>query len=238
MTKLLVSVRSVEEARAALDAGADLIDVKEPTRGALGVADVGTIEAIVAAVADHAPTSAALGELRESNRLPASLAGRLSYAKFGLAGCAGDAAWPRRWQEAVAQLPQGVLPVAVAYADWQSAAAPSPEEVLAVARDMRCGGLLVDTFDKALGPIDRHLDLRRLERLVKDAQCVGMLAVIAGGLRQDDLTGVLGLQPDYIGVRGAACTGGREGRLDAARVSELVGTLATWQPRPQVATKR
>ena len=36
---LLVSVRSGAEAEAALAGGADLIDVKEPTRGALGRAD-------------------------------------------------------------------------------------------------------------------------------------------------------------------------------------------------------
>ena len=36
MTRLLVSVRSAEEAEIALAGGADVIDVKEPRRGALG----------------------------------------------------------------------------------------------------------------------------------------------------------------------------------------------------------
>ena len=36
---LLVSVRSADEAIAALAGGADVIDVKEPNRGALGAAD-------------------------------------------------------------------------------------------------------------------------------------------------------------------------------------------------------
>ena len=36
--KLLVSVRSADEARAALAGGADLIDVKEPAHGPLGAA--------------------------------------------------------------------------------------------------------------------------------------------------------------------------------------------------------
>ena len=38
MPKLLVSVRNAHEAGLALDAGVDLIDVKEPSRGALGAA--------------------------------------------------------------------------------------------------------------------------------------------------------------------------------------------------------
>ncbi|MBY0228781.1 MAG: (5-formylfuran-3-yl)methyl phosphate synthase, partial [Gemmataceae bacterium] len=36
MPGLIVSVRSADEARIALENGADLIDVKEPSRGALG----------------------------------------------------------------------------------------------------------------------------------------------------------------------------------------------------------
>ena len=47
MTQLLVSVRSAEEAEAALAGGAHLIDIKEPTRGALGHADATTIADIV-----------------------------------------------------------------------------------------------------------------------------------------------------------------------------------------------
>ena len=38
-TGLLVSVRSAEEAITAVKAGADLIDVKEPARGPLGMAE-------------------------------------------------------------------------------------------------------------------------------------------------------------------------------------------------------
>src|SRR5207244_7336185 len=39
MTGLLVSVRSAAEAETALAGGADVVDVKEPRRGALGPAD-------------------------------------------------------------------------------------------------------------------------------------------------------------------------------------------------------
>ena len=45
--QLLVSVRDLGEAAAALAGGADLIDVKEPIRGPLGRADEATIRGIV-----------------------------------------------------------------------------------------------------------------------------------------------------------------------------------------------
>jgi uncharacterized protein (UPF0264 family) len=46
MSGLLVSVRNVEEAEAALAGGADLIDIKEPLHGSLGAASAEVCEAI------------------------------------------------------------------------------------------------------------------------------------------------------------------------------------------------
>ena len=57
MTRLLVSVRSAAEAEAALTGGASVIDVKEPTRGALGRADDGVIADVIGAVAGGARSS-------------------------------------------------------------------------------------------------------------------------------------------------------------------------------------
>ena len=63
MTRLLVSVRSADEALQAVAAGVDLVDVKEPSRGSLGRADWSQTLAILRAVAGRRPVSAALGEL-------------------------------------------------------------------------------------------------------------------------------------------------------------------------------
>ena len=48
--RLLVSVRGPDEALTALRAGADLIDAKDPERGALGALPPETVRAIVAGV--------------------------------------------------------------------------------------------------------------------------------------------------------------------------------------------
>src|SRR5262245_38153018 len=87
MVELLVSVRSVEEAQAALEGGASIIDVKEPSAGSLGRASFKTITGVVRQVARRVPVSAALGELGESGEGSDGLAFlRLDYAKWGLAG--------------------------------------------------------------------------------------------------------------------------------------------------------
>ena len=69
--RLLVSVRSIAEARLARDGGADFIDLKEPRDGALGGLPAPTISAIVEALDDDArahgtarlPISATIGDL-------------------------------------------------------------------------------------------------------------------------------------------------------------------------------
>src|SRR5437762_2077635 len=97
MAELLVSVRDVEEAEAALQGGAALIDIKEPSRGSLGRADDAVIRSIVAHVAMRRPVSAALGEWSDDKRdLPDA---ELTYVKWGLAGCAR-----RDWQSKLRRL--------------------------------------------------------------------------------------------------------------------------------------
>jgi hypothetical protein len=225
MTRLLISVRDCEEAQIALDEGADLIDIKEPSRGSLGSADVATIRAIARRVAGRVPLSAALGELSERCMLPASLAGQFRYAKFGLAGCAKWPDWRTAWRRAIETLPLGITPVAVAYADATAALAPDAASVLASAQALACGALLLDTHDKSAGSLLDHMALGDLSRLIAKSHRSGLICVIAGSLGVAQIGEVLPLAPDYVAVRGAACTGGRAGRLDRARVRRLVAMV-------------
>ena len=229
MTRLLVSVRNAAEAEVACTAGADLIDVKEPARGPLGAADAAVIEAVVATVRGRLPVSVALGELPEDAGLADDLAGRVQYAKFGLAGCGDLAAWIPRWRSAIERLPQGVAPVAVAYADWRPAAAPDPRAVLDRAGSLACRAILLDTFDKSGGPLTEHVDWEDLAAFISAAGARGLLSVVAGGLDVEEITRVLQLSPDYVAVRGAACAGDRRGRLDATRVRRLAALVHGWE---------
>src|SRR5215213_5588834 len=100
--KLLVSVRDAAEAEAALEGGADWIDLKEPARGALGAVDASTAREVIACIAGRAPVSAAAGELADwrgaHSRELLEIAG-VSHLKLGLAGCGGKA-WRSEWEAA------------------------------------------------------------------------------------------------------------------------------------------
>lgn len=232
MTRLLVSVRSVVEAREALEAGVDLIDLKEPARGSLGPVDAQTIADVVAAIGGRAPLSAAAGELRDiDNAEPGAtcslqhLPDGIAYAKLGLAGCAGWADWPRRWAQWIERLPETVAPVAVVYADWREAAAPAPEEILTHAAALGCRAVLIDTAGKSHGDLLHHFPRAELRRFAAEIRGAGLLSVLAGSLSWESLASVLDLQPDYVAVRGAVCCGDRTGALDARRVRQWVERL-------------
>lgn len=238
MTRLLVSVRNATEALTALAAGADLVDVKEPDRGALGAADADTISKVVAAVAQRVPTSAALGELAEFGRREQALPRQLNFVKWGPAGCANLVEWLQRWRAASAGLPEGTQPVAVAYADSQAAGSPDPWQIADQAMKLGCRGLLLDTYNKRNGSVLEYFSLADLQRWMEPLQDAGILTVVAGGLGANEVSQIARIRPDYIGVRGAACEGGRAGVIDHRRICTLRHFVCESSDRSPAATER
>ena len=63
MTLFLASVRNSEEAELVLGAGADIVDLKDPAKGALGAVDPATLRDTIRVIAGRAPVSATVGDL-------------------------------------------------------------------------------------------------------------------------------------------------------------------------------
>ncbi|MCU0620652.1 MAG: (5-formylfuran-3-yl)methyl phosphate synthase, partial [Gemmatimonadales bacterium] len=66
-----------------------------------------------------------------------------------------------------------------------------------------------------------HLSRQALAALADHARDAGVLLALAGSLRAVDVVTVAALGADVVGVRGAACDGGREGRISPARLAAL-----------------
>ena len=227
---LLVSVRNAAEALAAFEGGADVIDVKEPDRGALGAADASTIASIVFAVNGRAPVTAAIGELTDligAKRDPIPTG--VSLFKIGLAGCRLLPNWRSHWREAIAAVvtdaPAGPPPVAVVYADWRLASAPEPDDVLNAAIEARCPALLIDTWDKSAGSLFDHWPPEQLAHFVDSIRSHGLIVVLAGSLTGETVVAASKLAPDLVAVRTAACDGGRCGSVSVERVRALAHTI-------------
>ena len=229
MPKLLLSVRSAHEANLALEAGVDLIDIKEPSAGALGAASPEVIDEIVQLVNRRSPTSVACGELIQSaaeiaKRLPGSGPGPRpgglwpDYVKVGLSGCGSIDDWPQKWRQFLALLPPRSAPVAVIYADWREADAPSPAEVIEQVKSVKRAAVLIDTFDKTGPGLLRISSIDVVRALIDEVRTLRMPVAVAGQLTFDDAVAVALLGPDYVGVRGGVCRPDRNGDLDRERL--------------------
>lgn len=239
--RLLVSVRDAAEARAAIEGGADVIDVKEPSAGPLGAASVdATIAvAIEAGTVPGLPWTLACGELVDvgvdgvlahveavCRGLGEVVPGRPPkpwLVKVGLSGMAG-----RPWRDDLARiaagLPGGIVQAAVAYADWHGGDAPDPEAIFREAPGLG-GVVLLDTFDKAAGSCLAIAGESAIRRLADLARSEGVWLALAGRISPADAGWIADLRPDIVAVRSAVCRGGRMGRVEAGLTARLRSEL-------------
>ncbi|MGH7498001.1 MAG: (5-formylfuran-3-yl)methyl phosphate synthase [Gemmatimonadales bacterium] len=233
--RLLVSVRSAAEVGAALAGGADIIDAKEPSRGGLGSVDPEMLRAIAERVSAGVPLSVALGDLTEAAEVEAKVrllsvtrTGGKLFLKLGFAGLADESGVEDLIAAAVgaaARMEVAPAVVAVAYADWRRARSPSPGAVMSAAGRSGAAGVLLDTSVKDGHGLFDWISEPALGSWIRDAQGTGVMAAVAGSLTAGALPLLCRLHPDVIGVRGAACEGGRLGRVSAPLVRALRNAL-------------
>jgi (5-formylfuran-3-yl)methyl phosphate synthase len=233
--RLLVSVRSAGEVAAAVAGGADIVDAKEPALGSLGAVSGRVLREIAMGAPGRVPLSIALGEPKNVAALETAMAAlhglapRPSrvYVKVGLSA-AGDGA--EALLAALVDLASrtAIRPsvIAVAYADHVAAAAPAPETVARLAAATGTDGVLLDTWGKDGGDLFHHLAEPALRTWIGQGRAAGLLVALAGSLSIEGVRAVAELPADIVGVRGAACVGGRAGVVSEARVAELKAALS------------
>jgi (5-formylfuran-3-yl)methyl phosphate synthase len=219
---MLASVRSAEEAVFALQAGADLIDAKEPSGGTLGSVGPEVLRAIVAAVGRRRPVSATVGDL------PLELE-PLRQAAQQNAACGADFVKvgifePVPSLQKLKALPRavGAVPlIAVLFADLSP-----PLQAPAHLAEAGWHGVMLDTAGKLDGGLRDWTQPDWLAQFVHEARRAGLLVGLAGSLREDDVRPLAALGPDYLGFRGALCAGAdREECLDPDRVRAIRALL-------------
>ena len=235
--RLLVSVMSSREAPAALDGGAHIVDVKDASRGPLGRPPARVVGAVRAAVSPPRLLSAALGDaLASSTALTDAarqLAGHgLDFLKVGLLIRASEAvALLRALVDAAADTSPRTRLVAVVYADAPRPGAPLPLSLPELAAAAGAHGVMLDTFDKSDGTsLLTHMQEPSLLRFASLARDAGLLSGLAGSLTRRDIERLRDVGPDVVGVRGAACEGGRTGRVSADRVRGLLQVVRPLPP--------
>jgi len=214
----LASVTSAEEASLALAGGADLIDCKDPSAGALGALPHATVREVAALVAGRAPVSATVGDLPPEpgvlvEAASAMAATGVDIVKIGFFG--SDDARP-----AIAALGRmkraGTHLVAVMMADQ----APDFGLIAHLAAN-GFAGVMLDTANKSAGRLTTVMPPSELATFVLMTRKLGLMSGLAGSLSAEDIAPLANLGPDVLGFRGALCETGRVSKLDPARVGAI-----------------
>jgi FolB domain-containing protein len=215
MTLMLASVTNPAEAEAVWAGGADIIDLKDPAKGALGALDADVAARIVRSVGKRRPVSAAAGSSLGApgallDSVAAMAAAGVDYVKVGFSPDGAGADCVR----ALAPHAKNTKLVGVLFADC------APDfDLLRLMASNGFAGAMLDTAKKGAGRLLDHMDIAALDRFIGHCREKRLMAGLAGSLEAPDVPRLLPLEPDYLGFRGSLCHGHkREGAIDLSSV--------------------
>jgi (5-formylfuran-3-yl)methyl phosphate synthase len=227
MTTLLASVRSAEEAIDAAQAGAELIDLKEPLDGALGGVSPDEIARIVQLLRARYPVkpiSATIGDV-PADALD-EIAARVievgdagvDFVKVGVNAEVKAGADARACLTHLAGLPAPVLPVLLCDGGIDT-------QLVEHAVKLGFAGIVFDTAVKDGRTLFDCVDVTTLAAHTNMIRARGAMVGIAGSLGWAQLAQIRALAPDIAGFRTALCAAGRTARLDPQRVAQWADAL-------------
>jgi uncharacterized protein (UPF0264 family) len=226
--KLLVSPMDVIEAKAAVEGGADIIDIKNPSEGSLGANFPWVINEVKEAIPEGLEVSATLGDIDNRPGF-ASLAAyglatlNVDYVKAGLLMGRKKEAEKLTTSIVRAVERSDIKVVLAGYADYKNIYSVHPLEIPDVARISGAQGVMVDTYAKNGTTLFEHMAPEELQGFVDSGKECGLTVALAGSLQADHMPTLKELSPDIIGVRGAVCRDNDRvsGKIEKEKVKEF-----------------
>ena len=233
MTRMLASVADAAEAEVVLQLGADVIDLKDARRGALGAVPLDVAREAIAAVARRGETSAALGDPPYDDEALLAAARALAAMGVDYVKLAVDAPTLDRFSQSLSGLARDVGLVGMMFAD------EGPDfGLLAKLSGLGFKGATLDTRDKSRGRLMAHLDVVRLNQFCAQCRAQGLMSGLAGSLEAPDVPRLMLVRPDVLGFRGALCHAhDRRGAIDPAAVALIRDLIPRERPDPDASPK-
>jgi len=230
VTKLLVSVTNVEEAIWALDAGVDIVDLKNPALGALGALPLDTVREIVRVIDGRKTVSATIGDL---DMQPALLiahvkemaATGVDIVKVGFFPSSANIECINALEPLIRN---GIKIVAVLPADLEL-------DLNLLPIFMKAGfyGVMLDTFHKKGKSLVDYLSIEQLSQFVIETNSLGMQSGLAGSLQVMHIPSLKDLGAAYMGFRGAACVQyNRRAGIEPDKIAKLKFMLHKYNEFP------
>ncbi len=198
---MLVSVTSIEEALLALDAGVEMIDLKNPSAGALGALEHALVKEIVLKINRLSSVSATIGDLAMEPSLildatKTMLETGVDIVKIGFFGQMNHA----ECLVALKPLTAKSKLIAVLFADQNPNLA-----LLPLIADAGFYGVMLDTADKSRGHLLNYSNVDDLLEFVARSSALGLETGLAGSVQESHVRELCNVKPSYLGFRGALC---------------------------------
>ena len=219
MTQILISVTSIADAQLALDNGADIIDLKDPSAGALGALPLPLIQEIVSHVNGRKLVSATIGDLiMQPDLILQSVAllaaTKVDYIKIGFFETVDF----QPCLDALQTVTQnGVKLIAVLFAEYKY-----PEGLLDLIKKVGFIGVMLDTATKNGRTFLDHYSVKERENFARKVLALDLTFGLAGSLKLEHIAIVKALNPTYIGFRGGVCNNNqRQLAIDAEKIRAI-----------------
>ena len=234
--KLLVSIRSIEEVKVVNGLNIDIVDLKEPNNGPVGMLDIKDIKNIVLALRDNkfrGKISTTFehnqGNMPESDiaKIEDLVTLGLDYIKIGVSADGNTWANLRRFTDNLNKIKNQVLEnkliLVLMIADKHSF-----KFVKNISPSMvgKFSGIMIDTLNKENGSVFDIVNFRELNIIKKFTLEKNVDFGIAGSLDISHTNLINQLQPNWAGYRGGVCLEKRSGPLSRARLENLIDSFS------------
>jgi dihydroneopterin aldolase len=198
MSKILASIKDLSEAKLILNTEVDIIDLKDPSNGALGRLCKNDIEKIVEYVGQRKLTSSTVGDLPNNINLISKNVKEISstnidFIKIGV--------YENSYVETLCNIKSNKKLIAVFFADRFL---PTNEEIIQL-KNSNFYGVMVDTSKKKSGNLFNFVTYDDIDDFLKSARKLGLVTGVAGSINETHIKELIKLNPNYMGFRGALC---------------------------------
>ena len=198
MSKVLGSIKNLEEAKTLLNSSIDIIDLKDPSKGALGKLENSEMNLILDYINNKKLTSSTVGDLPNDENIIADTVQDVSeknvdFIKIGV--------YEKNYIQTLCKVKSNKKLIAVFFADKFI-----PDLIiLETLKKSGFSGVMIDTCNKSLGNLFNHISLYEIDKFLTNTKKVNLISGIAGSINSEHLDRIVELNPTYIGFRGALC---------------------------------
>ena len=207
---LMVSVQNLEEALQALKGGADIIDVKNLQEALVGSAHPHIVRDVRNAIPMERHASITLGVVPHqvgTVAMAVYTAGVLQATSVKVGFMDHEYALAEETLHACREALDGFETKLIGslFADNSLFGGLEPHHMNKLAKGTKCDGWLIDTLTKDGRNLFDFVREEELRDMVFEGKEAGMSTALSGHLRISDLDELARINPDIVGVRGAAC---------------------------------